>query len=99
MMVRFISLSAALLSVFSISAANVPLYINSSRVVSPPDPAPQIDATTFVNQAYFEVDDFSISPLPYETTRTLNFRNDPAGKMYGHPGYFFEYVNGNPSGR
>src|SRR6267142_1377228 len=99
MKVRFILLSAILLSVFSVSAATVPLYINSSDVTSPPDPAPQIDATTFVNQAYFEVDDFSLNPLPYETTRTLNFRNDSAGRMYGHPGYFFEYVNGNTRGR
>ena len=79
--------------------ATLTQYINSGTVQSPPGTAPQIDAVTFINEGYFEVNDFNINPLPYETANTLNFRNSISGVMAGEPGYFFEYVSGNTRGR
>ena len=78
--------------------ATVPQYVNSAIVQSPPQPAPQIDAVTFINEGYFEVNDFSFNPLPYESANTLTFKNMPGGIMYGSPGYFFEHVSGNTRG-
>src|SRR4051812_36548579 len=91
---RLILLAATLLNVLSVSAATVPLYINSSQVVSPPASAPVIDATAFLNVDYFDVNNFSITPLPYETIRTSYFTNEVGASMWGHPGYFFEYTSG-----
>ena len=78
--------------------ATVPVYINSGTVQSPPGSAPLIDAVTFINEAYFEVNDFSANPLPYQTINTWNFTNTASGIMMGHPGYFFQYVSGNTRG-
>lgn len=80
------------------NAATSNEYINTGTVQSPPGTAPLIDAITFINEGYFEVNDFSLSPLPYETVNTLNVRNTASGIMLGHPGYFFEHVSGNTRG-
>jgi hypothetical protein len=86
----FLSLSLSLGT-----AQTAPLYINSSRVQSPPDPAPQIDAEEFINEGYFEVNGANV----YQTANTLRFRNTASGTMFGHPGYFFEYIFGNTRSR
>lgn len=88
-------LTLTLMSVVLASGAPVPVYRNSTFVQSPPGAAPVIDATTFINESYFEVNDFNIIPIPYQTTHTEHFRNEASGTMLGHPGYLFEYVNGN----
>ena len=88
-----------LLSAFLATAATVPEYVNTGSVLSPPASAPQIDAVTFINEGTFEINDFSPSPLPYSTANTLHFRNSLSGLMLGHPGYWFEHVDGNTRGR
>ena len=90
----------SLLNVFSVTAATLQTYISASEVHSPPEPAPQIDAVTWINQTvHFEVNDFSINPLPYQTANTLHFRNEQGAALLGHPGYFFEHINGNTRSR
>lgn len=83
------------LSGLAAAGAPVPVYRNSTWVQSPPGPAPVIDATTFINEGYFEVNNFAAIPLPFQSTHTLHFRNEASGVMLGHPGYLFEYVDGN----
>ena len=95
---RLALVAVSLLSALLASAATVPQYVNSTRVQSPPDTAPLIDAVTFINEGYFEINDFSVNPLPYETVNTLNVKNTASGIMLGHPGYFFENVSGNTRG-
>ena len=85
----------SLLSASFGTAATLNQYVNTGSVQSPPTPAPQIDAVTFINEGTFEVNDFSANPLPYSTANTLNFSNALSGIMLGHPGYWFEYVSGN----
>lgn len=78
-------------------AATQPLYINSSpvNVVARPQMAPVIDATAFLNQSEFEINDIYFSGLPYQTYNTRFFTNAASGVMLGDMGYRFEYANGN----
>jgi hypothetical protein len=76
-------------------SATAPIYINNSPVQSPPDIAPQIDATAFVNRSVFSIGTFSLEPLPYETLNTLFFTNTGSGVMTGDPGFRFNYAAGN----
>jgi hypothetical protein len=75
-------------------AATVALHINSSPLNSPPQPAPVIDATAFVNQSIFNVT--TASGLPFQTLNTLCFTNrTTAGQMALSPGYRFDFFSNN----
>src|SRR2546429_6866063 len=84
-------------SAIASNAATVPLYVNSSPVHSPPDAAPTIDATAFVNQSIFEINDTTFSGLPYQIYNTVNFTNTPSSSaaiMYGDVGFRFDHSTG-----
>src|SRR5688572_11018598 len=92
---RFILSVFVLISVSFATAATQAVYVNSSPVVSPPGTAPVIDATEFINESDFEINVFTIPSFPYQTANTVHFRNEPGARMFGHPGYLFEYIHGN----
>src|SRR6185436_17618328 len=94
MIVRFLSVVLLVLSALSLRAASVEEYISSSPVFVTNQP-PQINATTWINQTIFEVADFGFNPLPYATLNTRNFRNETSGRMFGNPGFRFDYFSGN----
>src|SRR5256885_6805572 len=85
------------LAVAAAPSATQPIYINTSpvHIVTPPQMAPQIDATAFVNQSEFEINDIYFSGLPYQTFNTRFFTNTFAGTMLGDMGYRFEFASGN----
>ena len=86
------SLAAAL----GVSAGTAPIYINTSGVSSPPAVAPVIDASIFVNQAGFSIDQGSAGgTLPFQTLNTLIFTNTAAGIMSGSPGFRFDFFTNN----
>ena len=72
-------------------------YINSGTVsiVSPPQVAPQIDASNFVNYGTFFITNLyangTAPPLPYETWNTRNWTN--ANRMAGDSGFRFDYYD------
>ena len=86
-----------------LSAWAVPLalattnYINTGSVsiLSPPQIAPQIDASNFVNYGTFyitnEYSDTVQPPLPYESWNTRNWTN--ANRMAGDSGFRFDYFD------
>ena len=86
---RFLQGCFGLLSVLTVSAATSPIFINDATVNSPPDPAPAIDATAWVNRAPFNISavNGSAIPLPFESQNTLFFTNTPGGAMFGDPGF------------
>ncbi|MCX6895679.1 MAG: hypothetical protein NTZ16_09330, partial [Verrucomicrobia bacterium] len=65
------------------------VYENNGTVISPPDVAPQVDATNFINTGDFYV------TLPnlalYTTDNTLNYTN--TGTMFGGGGFDMEFPN------
>jgi len=80
----------------AVGAATSPIYVSDSPVIAPPDIAPQIDATAFVNRSTFSVSSaLLITPLPYETDNTLFFTNTGSGVMFGDPGYRFRHSTAN----
>src|SRR6266849_8007663 len=97
-----------LLAVFGVLGALVApagtslIYINLVPLVSPPTPAPQIDATAFVNQSQFDVNSgFFIGPggglffgnaLPFQTLNTLFFTNKSFGEMSSDTGFRFDFI-------
>lgn len=95
MMQYLIPVVLTLVSLCSLSAATIPIYVNNSPVNSPPDPAPQIDATAFVNRSIFNVNSSFIGTIPYQTFNTLFFTNTSSGVMSGSPGYRFDYFHDN----
>ena len=72
-------------------------YINDGvvSVVQPPQYAPQIDATNFVNNGIFNITNLNRAglnpPLPFETWNTLNYSN--RNRMTGDSGWRFDYYN------
>jgi hypothetical protein len=104
----FNSLSAGLLSfalVHSAAAETSPIFINNSPMFAPPDIAPQVDATAFVNRSQFTVNSgfysftaFDIigivtgGSVSYDFFNTLNFTNTGSGMMSGSPGFRFDFV-------
>ncbi len=94
MILRYLSVVLTVWCAFQVSAATLPTYVNTSPVFIT-NPPPQIDATTFINQSIFHVQDTSFQPLPYQTLNTLNFRNEAAGDMFGNPGFRFDYFTQN----
>jgi hypothetical protein len=92
---RLVIAAFTLVNLSFATAATVPVYINTGKVQSPPDTVPQIDATTFINDGYFEVSFLGAGSLPYQTANTIHFRNELGRQMFGHPGYNFEHVFGN----
>jgi hypothetical protein len=78
-------------------AATQPIYVNSSpvHIIASPQIPPQIDATAFVNQSEFEINDIYFTGLPYQTFNTRYFTNTLAGTMLGDMGFRFEYASGN----
>ena len=86
-MKRFLNLVGWLLaSTLTLAAQTVPLYCNDGPVQSPPDIAPQIDATAFCNNSTFNV----FTTLPYDFTSCLFFTN--SASMSGSPGFRFDFV-------
>jgi len=89
----FILLALSVAAALDGAAATLPIYINGTPLVSPPQIAPQIDARAWANQAGFNVTRFNLSSLPYESLNTRFFTNNSF--MYGDPGYrFFRNTNG-----
>ncbi|MEY2408061.1 MAG: hypothetical protein QOF48_731 [Verrucomicrobiota bacterium] len=84
-------------------AATVPIYVNDSPTAVPPDQLPTINATSFVNQSTFSIDNFGFgiggiggggiilvgNSLPYEMFNTRFYTNEASGFMYGNPGFRF----------
>src|SRR5258706_4904298 len=87
----------SLLASCCVIGATQPIYINNSpvQVVFPPDVAPQIDATIFVNRSLFDVNDIYFLGLPYQTYNTRVFTNTSSGSFSGDLGFRFEYSSGN----
>src|SRR5687767_12001016 len=85
-------------SAFALLAETSPGYTNNAPMISPPDIAPQIDATRFVNRSIFEVNNYSGSLLNYDFQNTLYFENTGSGTMTFFPGVRFDYVNGSKRG-
>ena len=83
-----------LVNVLSVLMVSIALattdYINNSTVsvISPPQIAPQIDASNFVNNGFFFItnlySDTVRPPLPYESWNTRNWTN--ANRMAGDSG-------------
>ena len=76
------------------------VYDNEAVVQCPPQIAPQVDATTFFNNNQFIINftNYSFtppypSPLPYETSDTLNYTNTPVGFMSCNMGFRMEHLN------
>src|SRR6185295_8010339 len=86
----------ALICSLSCRAATVPIYINNApvQILFPPDTAPQIDATAFVNRSTFQINDIYFTQLPYHTFNTRFFTNTSSGILGGDLGFKFEYVSG-----
>jgi hypothetical protein len=93
MMQSFITLVFGVAGALTVTAATVPLYINNSAVNSPPDPAPQIDATAFLNRSIFNVNAPFFGTIPYQTLNTRFFTNAASGIISGTPGYRFDYFH------
>ena len=72
-------------------------YINNSTVsiLSPPQVAPQIDASNFVNNGIFYITNIFPNnvqpPLPYQSWNTRNWTN--ANRMAGDSGFRFDYFD------
>jgi hypothetical protein len=80
-----------MLAVPVVPAATLPIYVNSTKVTSPPQLAPQIDARAWLNQAFFGIT--NLTGIPYESVNTLFFTNSPLTIMNADPGYrFFQNV-------
>jgi len=86
--------------VVSVVAATQPIYVNNSpvQVLFRPQVAPQIDATAFVNQSLFQINDIYFTGLPYQTFNTLYFTNTSSGNILGDMGYRFDFSSGNTRG-
>ena len=69
-----------MLVVWVAEATPVPLYSNSGSVTNP-----IVDATSFLNQGYFE----TTTDVPYETANTLNYTN--RGTITGSIGFRFSF--------
>ena len=90
-----------LVNVLSVLMVSIALattdYINNSTVsvISPPQIAPQIDASNFVNNGFFFItnlySDTVRPPLPYESWNTRNWTN--ANRMAGDSGFRFDYFD------
>src|SRR6266850_1198039 len=94
---NFAVLLCQILGLASGWGATQPIYINSApvHVVARPQVAPQIDATAFVNQSEFEINDIYFSGLPYQTFNTRFFTNSARAYISGDTGFRFEYSSGN----
>lgn len=68
-----------------LSRAAAVVYTNDAIVQCPPQIAPQIVATNFVNVSYFSINS---NFEPYETTETVNYTN--VGQMLSGVGFRFE---------
>jgi hypothetical protein len=77
--------------------ATAPIYINWAAINAPPDPAPQVDATVFINAGSISINDFFTSGaslpgmVPFETSSTRFFTNMLSGWMDCTPGVRFDY--------
>ena len=70
-------------------AATTPAYELLSPIVSPPQTAPQIDASNVTVRSVLVVDTTGGTSLPYRTANTRNFTNTSSGLMIGTPGFLF----------
>ena len=89
----FIYAGLTMLSSWLAGAATVAIHVNGSPLNSPPQPAPVIDATAFVNQSIFNVT--TSSGLPFQTLNTLCFTNTASGRMTLSPGGRFDFFTNN----
>src|SRR5436309_1194082 len=89
-------------SAFTQAGAN---YRNDGFVIVPPLIAPNIDATTFVNNGQFVINftnelfivlgretELGVQADPYETQNTLNFTNLPGAFMSCNTGFRFDFA-------
>jgi hypothetical protein len=90
-------------SLMPASSATLDTYINNGIVtaVFPPVPAPDIDATNFVNNGFFGItnfftENFFTPPEPFVTANTLNYSN--RNRMLGDSGFRFNFFDQNNSG-
>jgi len=92
-MKKTLLLSSLLLGLAGLARAQSPLaYTNDAVVICPPDPVPQIDAGTFVNNSYFEVvfTNLSVNAQLFNTYDTTQFINP--GHLSFVPGVNFETI-------
>src|SRR6266850_8497319 len=80
------------------------IYRNDGFVIVPPLIAPNIDATTFVNNGQFIINftnstvivgrftELGVQPDPYETQNTLNFTNLAGAFMSCNTGFRFDFA-------
>ncbi|MCL4788249.1 MAG: hypothetical protein KJ070_15895 [Verrucomicrobia bacterium] len=71
-------------------AATADFYVNDAVVVCPPQVAPQVDATNFVNKNFFSVNftNLVFNTQLYRTANTLNFTN--VSVMIANNGFQFD---------
>ncbi len=86
--------SIGLILIPGLVSGQVPFTNFTGTVNNPP---PQVDATTFINNAIWNI---STAPYPYATAHTLNYTNEST--MNGSVGWEFDYgpsTTGDPSSR
>ena len=89
---NFFAGAMALFPAFAGWGATADFYVNDSIVQVPPDLPPQVDATNFVNNNLFVINNTNVVQL-YKTANTLNYTN--TGLIIGTDGFQFDY---GPSG-
>jgi len=94
---------AGLLLVNSTFGQAAATYRNDGYIIVPPLIAPNIDATTFINNGQFVVNftnqpippvftELGFQPDPFETQNTVNFTNLPGAFMSCNTGFRFEFA-------
>ena len=71
----------------AVQAATTPAYELVSPIVSPPQTAPQIDASNVTVRTVLVVDTTGGASLPFRTANTRYFTNTSSGLMIGTPGF------------
>src|SRR4051794_20091844 len=93
--------------VLLVSGQPIPTYQNDGIVEVPPQIAPQIDATNFINNGNFDINldavgnfsgslFFSFTTPLYEMADTLNFKNNTP--MSSDTGFLFDTADGGVGG-
>ncbi len=100
MISRSLFLVLGWLSVAGATAATSPIYTCRGQILAPPDVPPQIDATVWVNECLFQVNDSSLLySRPYRAINNLFFTNTASGHMSGTPGFQWDFSTNNTQGR
>ena len=82
---KFCAVVVLLVAGFGVSAATLPIYINSTPFISPPQQT-NIDARAWWNRALFNVT--PLTGLPFESLNTRNFTNAAGAVAFRGPIYY-----------